>query len=166
MTHVINGTATPFLVSITPEWLFKTSLFQRSVTMWQRSAAAYDLRRQSRFFTIIGTGMLGVCLAKRSIGSFTLCLGTQWGLGMFYWSNYRARIQYYESEYVSRRDALPVFAKSVRDSTVLKGAFAATTPIVGLKIFQMWNTQRIAAKESLTPAGITDVDDQPSWFGL
>lgn len=166
MSHVINGTATPFLVSITPEWLFKTSVFQRSVTIWQRSAAAYDLRRQSRFFSIIGTGALGVCLAKRSKSIFALCLGAQWGLGMFYWSNYRARIKHYESEYISRRDALPVFAKSVRDSTALKGAFAATTLIVGLKMFQMWNTQRIATKKSLSPDGITNVDDQPSWFGF
>jgi hypothetical protein len=42
-----------------------------------------------------------------------------------------------------RRNALPALATSLRDGYASKVGFAATTLIVGLKLFQMWNENRL-----------------------
>lgn len=169
MKHVINETATPALVSITPEWLFQTSVFQRSVALWQHSAAVYDLKKQMKFGTIIGSTCVGYGLATRSYKCTGVALGGTWLFTMAMWSQYRARIRHYSQEYLKRRDALPAHAKTIRDGYVTKGAFAISSIVVGLKLFQMWNKMRLQ-KEDITPDGNAlckeSLESSPGWFGF
>jgi hypothetical protein len=164
MQHVINETATPLLIAATPDWLFRTSVFKRSVAMWQKSAAVYDLRRQLRFGLTIALGMVGLSAIRRDKKLAMKTIAGSWCGCMLYWSQYRARVQHYEEEYLRRRDALPDYVKNARDSHVVKGAFAVTTLIVGVKLFRLWNKARLAKK--FNPDGALDkMDESPSWFG-
>lgn len=165
MKHILNEGATPFLVAITPEWLFQTTVFKRSIALWQRSAATYDLRNHVRFGIIFGSGLTTLGLLMRNKRMTGVAIGGSWFGSMFYWSQHRARMKFYEEEYLRRRDALPTFAKFARDSHVVKGAFVASTLVVGLKLFRLWNKMRL--EKNIVPAGdMTDIDDQPSWFGF
>jgi ABC-type oligopeptide transport system ATPase subunit len=168
MTQVINQTATPFMVSITPDWLFRTRVFQKSIELWQHSAAMYDLRKQMKFCSILGTGCVGYGLLTRNSKTTGLALGGSWIVSMGLWAQYRARIRHYKNEYLARRDALPACAKEVRDSYVTKGAFVVSSLVVGLKLFQMWNKNRLAKKEMLDPAGLSkeEMESSPGWFGF
>lgn len=165
MKHVLNETATPWLVAATPDWLFRTSVFKKSVLIWQRSAAAYDLRRQLQFGLFLGSTMIGLSIIRKDKCMFGSALGGSWLGSMVYWSQYRARVEHYKEEYMRRRNALPDFAKQVRESNVVKGAFVVSTLVVGLKLFRMWNKARLEKKTS--PAGsLKNMDEQPSWFGF
>nr|ULG00077.1 MAG: hypothetical protein [Salisharnavirus sp.] len=168
MTHILNATATPWLVSLTPDWLFRTSVFQKSIELWQHSAAMYDLKKQMKFGSMLGTGCVCLGLVTRDRKLTGCALGGSWLFSMGMWAQYRARIRHYRNEYMHRRDALPECAKEARDGFVTKGAFVVSSLVVGLKLFQMWNKNRLSKKEKLDPAGLTreEIENSPGWFGF
>jgi len=164
ISHIINDTATPLLVAITPEWMFQTSIFQRLVTTWQRSAAMYDVRRPMQVLGTLGIGVSAVGVYKRNPVLVAGAFGGSWLGSMFLWAQYRSRMRECRREYLNRRDALPEYAKKLRDSQVVKGAFLVSTLVVGVKIFSLWNKMRLSRVKthSLDPQ---DIDKQESWFG-
>nr|ULG00112.1 MAG: hypothetical protein 1 [Salisharnavirus sp.] len=168
MSHIINATATPWMVSITPDWLFRTSVFQKSIALWQHSAAMYDLKRQMKFGSLLGTGCVTLGLVTKNAKMTGVALGGSWLFSMGMWSQYRARIRHYKNEYMQRRDALPSCAKQARDGYITKGAFVVSSLVVGLKLFQMWNKNRLSKNSMLEPAGLSkeDMDNSPGWFGF
>jgi nucleoside-triphosphatase THEP1 len=154
---ILDGSATNWLIALTPQWLFETSFFQAHVQKWQQTAALYDLRTSLRrsafisgcvglsawFHPYIFRGLSRFLTNKRvvmlGVGSAATCTY----LAYMHAVVYQARLRFYEKEYMRRRNALPALATSLRDGYASKVGFAATTLIVGLKLFQMWNENRL-----------------------
>lgn len=163
----MNNTATPLLVAITPDWLFRTTTFQRSVAAWQRAAAYYDVRRPLRLGVLAGLGTVASSLlllrgrnryAGAAVGSFAT-----WFTTLYSYCIYQKRFAILQSEYIKKRDALPEYAKAIRDGGLPKSVLFVATIAVGAKLISMWNKQRIEAMpQALSPE---DVDSQPGWFG-
>lgn len=178
---------TPVLCSVIPEWVHRTSLYQSAVTSWQRTAAFYDVRKtltRCAQYSALG------CLGAWSLSKFPH-FATSAGLPVIDFKDRRVqltagvsllgsifvglcgqymhslRVTHYENEFRTRRDALPQFAKEIRDGSLPKGILIAGTLILGLKIITLWNDNRIKQYQTIVPAGISpvDVDEQPSWFG-
>ncbi|AYD68773.1 non-structural polyprotein [Marine RNA virus BC-1] len=165
MTSVLSSTATPWLIAATPQWIFDTSVFKKSIGVWQYSAAARDLKNHFRSLMSASFLSFGYSAYTQDLTTFVLTLIGSWIGALAYWSHHRARIKHYQQEYLSRREALPDFARLARDGKVVKGLFVASTLIVGLKLFRIWNKMRLSklAPNSLT---VDEVDVQPSWFGF
>jgi hypothetical protein len=169
MKQILNDTATPWMIAITPDWLFRTSVFKKSIELWQHSAAMYDLRRQVRFGITLGSGFAVLGLIRKDKYMTGIAIGGSWIASLTFWAQYRARVKHYKDEYMRRRDALPTHAKSIRDGRITQGAFVVSTLVVGLKLFRMWNNARLEKiKKDVSPDGITksDIEGQPGWFSF
>jgi hypothetical protein len=167
-SEVLRSKATPIVIQYTPEWLFRSSIFQRSVEMWQHSAALYELKWPLK----IGTGLcmltLGTTAYKKQWKNCGLVGTLTWSFYIGCWAHYRARVRIIKSEYLARRDALPALTASMRDGHVVKGALAMTALMAGLKMLQWWNQKRLFDVGQVTPAGLNDpkqVDKGPGWYG-
>jgi hypothetical protein len=153
----------PFLVSITPEWLFTTPAFQRFVVAWQSGTAYYDMRRPAWLvamfvFLTMCYGFIQNSKAVCLLGLFAL-----WSSSIFGYFWHQMRMAQIEAIYVRKRDALPDYAKHIRDGSVSKGVLFVATLALGVKLISMWNNNRISSDpQSLTPS---DIDSQPGWFG-
>lgn len=187
MEKELDAQVTPLLAVLTPDWLYRTSVFQSSMRAWQSTAALYDMRKALfRFVKLAVYGMiltvaatrfpilaesLGIPLPRLNTMRNRVAFGlTMMGAGLVAaWGQYMhsLRMAKYEEEFRTRRDALPEFAKRVRDGAFPKGVLLAGTLILGIKILTMWNDNRVKTTSSVTPQGITpeDVEKQPSWFG-
>jgi hypothetical protein len=167
-SHALNTHCTPLLISLTPQFLFDTSLFQRAIGMWQHSAVMYDLKKPMKMGLFLGAGMLGISLYKKNtsmvVGS---CFGT-WGFSMIMWSHYRARLRLLQSEYLNRRNALPALMDSSKKQHVVKGTFMVAALLVGLKMFKLWNNARLASAKVQPAGNITpeNMESNPGWFGF
>ena len=164
ISHTLNENGTPLAVAITPEWVFRTSLFKRSMNYWQHSSALYNVKPRMKMLSIattLGVGFGFLRGDKRIIGA---SLGISWIGGLGLYCNYTNRVKQYKKEYLERRDALTVSCKSIRDGPVPKGVFVVTTLIIGLKLMKMWNNQRV---KGISPDGLCkeSIDGQPGWFG-
>jgi energy-coupling factor transporter ATP-binding protein EcfA2 len=167
MKQILNDTVTPWMIAITPDWLFRTSVFKKSIELWQHSAAMYDLKRQARFGIMSGSCFVVLGLVRKDKYMTGTAIGGSWLVSMAFWAQYRARIAHYKEEYMRRRNALPAHANNLRDGKVAKGAFVVTTLVVGLKLFRMWNNARLAKiRKEISPDGITkeEIEGQPGWF--
>jgi hypothetical protein len=164
MTHILNETATPWLVALTPQSLFQTSLFQRSVKMWQKSAALYNLRTPAKIGVAIGTTATCLSLFTNRRHTAGITGFTTWIFSMSMWSQYKSRLALYESEYTARRDALSDCAKEVRDGYMVKGVFSIATLVVIVKAYQLWYRSNLET----SPHAITkeSIEKTPSWFGF
>jgi hypothetical protein len=184
MEKEMDKQITPILCVLTPDWLYRTSVFQTSLRAWQSTAALYDMRktcyRVARMM-LYGTGF---CIgAYKFPGLMKMCglpvpsfksRGSKIGLAMTIAGTgiiagvgqymHSLRMAKYEEEFKQRRDALPEIAKRIRDGAFPKGVLLAGTLILGVKILTMWNAHRI---KDIEPQGITpeDVEKQPGWFG-
>jgi len=164
MTSVLNHTATPFLISLTPECVFRSSAFQKMIGLWQRSAATNDLREHAKWFLRLGvTGVTLGCLtrSKKTIGA--TAVGT-WMGSIIMWAEYRAKVRVYQQEYMKRRDAV---SSSIvcKTSTQAKGAFVISSILVGLKFFHMWWKQRELNKTDPAAMSPDSINSGDSWFG-
>jgi hypothetical protein len=159
----MNEKGTPLLVAITPDWLFQTSTFQRSVTAWQSAAAFYDVRRPLRFAGLIGLSLCGYGLVKKNKAVGVSGIVSLWSTAVlgFFW--HQVRLKQIQDEYAKKRDALPDYAKRVRDGKFPKGVLFIATLALGVKLIKMWNDNRLKTE----PAALTpeDIDKQPGWFG-
>jgi hypothetical protein len=158
----LDKNLTPFLVSLTPQWIFQTGVYQKLLSHWYSSAASYDLYRQLRFGISVGTGLALLGLYKKDKVMTSTAIGSTWIGSMVLWAQCRARITKCKEEYLERRDALPEFMKGARDGVVGKGVFAISTLIVGLKLFRMWNKARL----SKSGHSLENPDESPGWFGF
>jgi hypothetical protein len=159
----LNDSGTPLLVAITPDWLFKTRAFQRTVNAWQNGAAFYDIRRPLRLLSFAGLTMCGVGAYRRSkvLGAAGVFSLWSTAIGGFFW--HRSRLKLIQDEYVKKRDALPEYAKSIRDGEFPKGVLFVATLAVGVKLIRMWNDNRLKTDpQAMTPE---DIEKQPGWFG-
>jgi hypothetical protein len=79
----------------------------------------------------------------------------------FFW--HQVRLKQIQDAYTRKRDALPEYAKRIRDGKFPKGVLFVATLALGVKLIKMWNDQRLKAE----PAAMTpqDIDNQPGWFG-
>lgn len=165
MQQELNMTVTPFLISITPNWLYATSTFQRTIGLWRNAAAYYDIRKPARYLTAGCLTIAGVGAVKRKnswiLGAISLGMCSSAAC----YHMHQQRVRQLEQEYLQKRDALPSFAKNIRDSKFPKGILFVATLAVGVRMIRMWNDNRVAniAPQTLTPK---DIDAQPSWFGF
>jgi hypothetical protein len=161
--HEMNEKGTPLLVAITPEWLFRTSTFQRTIAAWQSGTAYYDIRRPLRFASMISFSLMGYGLIRRNKPVGMSGVSMLWSTTVLGYFWHRVRVAQIRSEYVKKRDALPDYAKHVRDGDFPKGVLFVATLALGVKLISMWNDNRIKTDpQSLAPA---DIDAQPGWFG-
>jgi hypothetical protein len=165
MRQVLNDTATPWMVAVTPDWLFRTSVFRKSMDLWQHSAAVYDLRSQMKFGSLFAVGLMILGAIRKDMYITGGAFVGAWLFSMITWSQYRARVEHYRREYLLRRDALPVHAQALRDGNLAKGIFLVSTLVVGLKLFSMWNNARVK-NLNITPDSVNTDDNQPGWFGF
>jgi hypothetical protein len=141
-------------------------MFQRLTDYFHHGAAVNDATRRTKW---VASGLLAFSGYSLFHKDHTLAGGaafTAWGVSIFGWAHYRARLRQIKAEYQQRRDALPEHLKAIRDGNAGKGAFAVVTLVVGVRLFRMWNEQRKAKIKSVSPDGITpqDVEGQPGWF--
>jgi hypothetical protein len=168
LTQAMNETATPLIVALTPDCIFNSSLFQRTLGIWQRTAATRDLRRHAQ--VILGCTTLSCIYYTvrwkpwRVAGSLTL----GWSLALPCYLLWTRRVEHYRQRYVASRNILPEYVSYARSlikpSTVLCGA----TLVLGIKLIHMWNSHRKIVTPHDNPGEtITkkEVDEQPGWFG-
>jgi hypothetical protein len=168
-THALNTNCTPYLISLTPKFLFETSLFQKGISLWQHSAVMYDIRKPMRAGCFMSLLMLALSCYKKSycMGAGTFSLS--WVFAMMMWTHYRARVKALETEYLSRRDALPALISETNKDYIAKGTFMVAALVIGLKMFKLWNDGRIANIKKIDPAGnisAESMDTNPGWFGF
>lgn len=162
----LHRTGTPLLVALTPEWLFRTRVFQRTVSTWQNTAALYDIRRPLQIASLAGLSVLGLGLWKRdkTIGATGVC--SLWATSVGGYFSHQARLKSIQKEYITKRNALPEYAKAIRDNKVPQSILFVASLTLGVKLIVLWNEARIAnaVKEphAMTPESI---DKQPGWFG-
>lgn len=171
ISDILNRSVTPFAVAMTPEWVFQTSVFQKSIELWQHSAVTYDLRKHMKFVSVFGVFLLFYNCCRRQWTTLFWSALLLWLIKIIMWSQYRSRMRLYQQEYLERRDALPSFAKSVRDSHVVKGAVVVSSLLVGLKLFQLWNKARLepnSGDKSDDDNNLTkeEMEKSPGWFGF
>lgn len=163
LEYEMNRVGTPLVVALTPQFLFKTRLFQKSVSAWQSSAALYDIRKPMRLLGGLSLGLLGHGVLYRN----TKCLvsGSILGIGgsVVGYHLHQVRLAHIKEEYLRKRDALPSYAKKLRDGNGPKGVLMVATLALGVKLISMWNAKRLAT----SPQGLTpeEVEAQPGWFG-
>lgn len=140
--HVMDETFTPTLIACMPAFVFESRAFQRMTERWHSTAALYDLRWHMKFVYYGGCAGALFGLYKRDPGIASCSLAFTVSGTLVLYSAHTARSRVYRDTYLARRDALPDFAKSLRDSHVVKGAFIAATLTIGVKLFSMWNNMR------------------------
>jgi hypothetical protein len=159
----MNNKGTPLLVAITPQWLFKTAAFQRSVYAWQSAAAYYDVRRPMRFCGFASLSLLGSGLYKKNKLATCTGVAASWFTVLAGYYMHQVRVKKIQEAYLQKRDALPAYAKKIRDGKFPKSVLFAATLTLGVKLIKMWNENRLKTNpQSLTPE---DIDNQPGWFG-
>lgn len=160
----MNRVGTPLLVSLMPQFLYQTRVFQGCVSAWQRSAAVYDIRWPLRIMGgIAGATFVygGVTRNPRKMIGSLVCGSVGSCVGYYL---HQVRLREIRELYLQKRDALPSYAKHLRDGNGPKAVLMIASVAVGVKLMTMWNAARLAAK----PHGLTpeDVDSQPGWFGF
>lgn len=160
----MHRTGTPLIIALTPNWLFESRVFKRTVSTWNTSAALYDLRRPMKVMGGSCFLLFGYGLYNADLYSLLLSLVALWISTCITYVLHRRRVAQLEDIYMQKRDALPEFAKNIRDGKFPKGILFVATLAIGVKLIKMWNEKRLKAKpQSLTPE---EIEKQPSWFGF
>jgi hypothetical protein len=160
----MNRTGTPLLIALTPQWLFRTRVFKKTISTWNSTAALYDLRRPMRLMGWTCLSMFGYGLYTRRPSLVGKSIAAAWGSTIITYFMHRRRVSQLEEIYLQKRDALPEYAKNIRDGKFPKGILFVATLAVGVKLIKLWNDKRIkAVPQSMTPE---DIEKQPSWFGF
>nr|ULG00081.1 MAG: hypothetical protein 1 [Salisharnavirus sp.] len=163
--HALDDTCTPWLVAITPDFVFRSSMFRRLVSSWQSTAAYYDVRNHLKWWSIASGLIIGGSLWKREPIGVVSSVTISWIGSLSLWQLYKHRINMYEEAYCARRDALPEYVKSLRDSNVTKGFMVAATFAVGLKFVCLWNEMRMVSRGEALPQGVINQDASATWYG-
>lgn len=159
----LNAKGTPLFVAITPDWLYKTTTFQNTVYAWQSAAAYYDVRKPLRWFGLIGLSLVGAGAIKRNKALAATGVGSLWCTTVLGFFMHQVRVRQIQDAYLQKRDALPNYAKTIRDGKFPKGVLFAATLALGVKIISMWNNNRLETD----PNGLTpdEIEASPGWFG-
>lgn len=160
----MNEKGTPLLVAITPDWLFETRVFQRTISTWQGAAAYYDIRRPLRVAGAIGLSLCGYGLIRRNKAVGASGVASLWSTAVLGYFWHQVRLKQIQDSYLRKRDALPEYAQRIRDGKFPKGVLFVATLALGVKLIKMWNDNRI----KVNPAAFSpeDIDKQPGWFGF
>jgi hypothetical protein len=166
VAQLADESLTPFMIALTPQWVFRSRAFQRMVATWQKGAAIRDLRGHAKLISYVSLVALFVAVKNRRkpsvIAAAAACVMGSIGL---YGSAYSSRLRSIKQEYLTRRDALPAYVQEVRDSRPVKYGLAVGTILIGVKMLRMWNKSRLSNVEpqTITP---DEVQSQPGWFGF
>jgi hypothetical protein len=158
ISQVAMNTTVPFVMAITPSWMFNTWGFKYVVNKWEKSVVWYDFRHWSRGF--MATGLLGVGTAiykDRKDWAVLACAGTYCSLFIMH-GHYLARVRSLHTEFVQRKDLIRTTIVPESSSKVKKGAAALAAVILSLKAMRMY------LQSCVEPNGLND-DDKPGWFG-
>lgn len=157
----LNTYATPWIAALAPTWFHKTKYFQGAVEGWQTSAAMYDMRRHLQRAAFLSSASFGYAAYKRdwTIGAASAIGST--AAGCFLYAGYCARKMVIRQEYLQTRDALPEYVKTIRDGSVPKFALMSATLVIGVKLMDIWNKNRIATQALDNP---DDIDQSKGWF--
>jgi hypothetical protein len=166
---VLRDEVTPTLVAMTPEWLFQTAIFQRSIDYWQKSAAMYDVRRLLLSLKWLFAAIVAANVYFQNRYAVLMSLIMMWSLTMILWSHYRSRIRILKDEYTRRRDAVPAYKKEWMESNAVKGTLAVIATGLLVKLLIEWNKKRIEdnlkAQGSSGPLSVDSLEHSPGWFG-
>jgi ABC-type oligopeptide transport system ATPase subunit len=164
-SHILRDEVTPLMVAVTPEWLFQTKIFQRSVDFWQRSAALYSVKKHLKAVNIAcPLAMIAAYASKKKRTSLVIA-GLQMVMNYVLWSHYRARIRVIKEEYQKRRDVVPSYAKEWMESNAVKGTLAVVATGVMIKFLMMWNRNRVKNLEANSSLSVDSIAKTESWFG-
>lgn len=175
LEYMMDDSITPFLISVTPDWVFGSNSFQRLVSFWQTSAAAKNrncwlLYKFTSFLSAGSCSLMPLLLYRKYKADRDLvpvqypflipwcaltCTSSLLALYGLH-AQREARLKVIRANYLERRDALPEHWKALRANKAIQGAVAGATIIVGVKLLRMWNAQRIEAQADAS---------KPGWFG-
>lgn len=79
-------------------------------------------------------------------------------------SSYLLRTVAVRNEYLERRDALPKYLATVRDSNLTRNTLVLAAVALGVRLLYVWNQNRV--KDITAQMSPKDVDSQPGWFGF
>lgn len=160
----INITGTPLLIALTPEWLFKTRVFQKSIAMWQGAAASYDIRRPVMMGTMCNTALILYGLVQRKKWAVGTGVIGSWSLTVVSHFVRKKRAKLLHDQYVKQRDALPEYAQKIRDGKFPTGVLFVATLTIAVKFVKLWNNRRLDGVETQAEISVNG-DDSPGWFG-
>ena len=167
----INDVGTPLLVAITPRWLFRTRVFQNSVYAFQSAAAMYKIKWPFRIGMMCGLGISSYGVVKRQYAVTGLGFVCMWSTSVGSYYMHKLRMKELKARYLETRNALPIYAKKLRDGIIPQGVLLGATIILGVKLIRMWNANRI---RNLPQSGdgyldtslhVDAIEQQPGWFG-
>nr|ULG00106.1 MAG: hypothetical protein 1 [Salisharnavirus sp.] len=161
--EIINETAVPWIVEVTPECVFQTTLFRRLSEKWQKHAAYYDVWKRYRWmgFGIGALDLYCVCTGRwKTLASTSLAW---WGTGVLAWNFHTQRMSLYKDAYQKRLDALPVAREEQVSKYIVGGTLVVGTIALGLKMFSVWNQMRKDAEAAADPHGIVQ-SKQTGWM--
>lgn len=160
----LNRISPPVMVAFTPQWIFDTLVFQKLFSVWCESSAVYDIQRPLLIFTLFCTGLLGYGIVMHQHGHVAASIVLLWLGSVCGYFCQRMRVEHVKRAYLSKRDALSVHAKQLRDGYFPKGVLFAASLVVGVKLMSMWNNHRLKTN----PQGFSpeEIDAQPGWFGF
>jgi restriction endonuclease Mrr len=153
------------MVAVTPEWLFQTKIFQRSVDFWQRSAALYSVKKHLKAVNVACPLAMIAAFASKKKKTSLVIAGIQMVMNYVLWSHYRARIRVIKEEYQKRRDVVPSYAKEWMESNAVKGTLAVVATGVMVKFLMMWNRNRVKNLEANSSLSVDSISKTESWFG-
>lgn len=163
----IDDFATPLVIAMTPQFVFKTKSFQRFAECWRGAAAARDLKKHAFALSFSTLGLLGYSVFTRKPRLAFAAAGCGWLGTAGLWSSWIARKQQYEEHYLASRNALTNHVALIREKISPTTALCGATLILGVKLVCMWNEHRkITMPNSDGDMSPEDVDKQPGWFGF
>ncbi|APG78028.1 hypothetical protein 1 [Beihai sesarmid crab virus 1] len=162
----MDETFTPFLIACTPDWVFNTRMFQRSIDFWRGSAASRELTHWMTANTVMMGATAAVGVRSKTTKGKAFCLLGLACNGVTYYMLYAqrlARMQAMKEDYEQRRDALPAHLKSLRDNKLVQATVGVVSLVVGCKLLRLWASA--VEPNSGESDFINKVDNSPGWFG-
>jgi hypothetical protein len=154
----------PGVAALIPNCVYNNRRFQRFVKTWASCVVTCDVRKILIRFMIFFASLLFYGMYYKKYWAVLLslfCMCVSFPIGRAFVNE---RVAVLEKEYLERRDALPAYVTSIRESAFPKAIAVAATLIIAIKAIQMWNSQRLKTlPQALTPE---EIDAQPGWFGF
>ncbi|QKQ15127.1 hypothetical protein [Lindernia crustacea marnavirus] len=161
---VLSDKVTEALLLYTPAWIERTRPFKYVANRILSTHVNPSMLFLTRWFPWIVSPLIafstyrnphrGVCLAGVSMCTYSIIA-----------SACKVQVHAVRNEYLKRRDALPIYAKTIRDFVVPGATVVAATVI----IVKAWNKLRLRKQiRNTQPNSILDykaIDNKPGWMG-
>lgn len=151
----------PWGVALLPNAIFTSSTFQRFLSLWASASSLLNLRKWLSRLAIVGFTSQLYALYYKSVGLSLVFAFLQCFLSVFLYAGYVKRKYSIRTRYLTKRDALPEYVRSVRDGFIPNVVLVSSVIAIGVAVLRMWNSNRIKTQALSSPQ---EVDKSPGWF--